>query len=699
MAKTATKAKSPKSTKAAEATTAPKIADIRMIGLNHLVLSDKNVRKVAASETEDAELLASIREEGIKQNLVVYEGKKGIFHVDAGGRRLKALQTLAEEGAIAKTHPVACLVEDEASATLSSTIENVQRAAMHPADEFEAFATMIDEGRSEENIAKKFGVNVGLVKRRLKLARVAPEIFEAYRSGDLSLECIMAFTVSDNHDRQMVVWNSVKEQHHYNQHVIKRMLTETSYSANSKLAKFVGVDAYEEAGGTIMSDLFSERDTTYLENPELVERLALEKLQEASKDFIGQWKWVDVHMELEHGAFRSFGRVSAQDVDPDPEILKEIEALTAREEELAQKSEEGDLPEELYEEYEAIEPKVDALRDKLEEARPYADEDRAIAGVVLSIGWNGELEIEKGLVRPEDIPQVEEEAGDEGDTRVASPTSSSPAPVADPAAAIRKAEGMPNSLADDLRTARHHILRAHLAADYDVAYDAMLYTMCKKALGSGYVSGLPLDVALTRYYAPNGEKLVAGSVADRMLEALKEQLNLDWIELEEPSDFKAMCILSNEDKKALFAWAAATALNAQLASDNQPSAVIEELGARMDVDVAACWRPTAANYWSSVTKAHIASVAKDVISDDFAEERASEKKGEAAAAMETAFAESALETAGLEKSIALNASRWLPKGMEFTEANFVDEPFEGDVASETGGDADLPAFLAEEDAA
>ena len=701
MAKTATKAKTPKSskpTKVPETKVGPKVADIRMISLNHLVLSDKNVRKVPASETEDAELLASIREEGVKQNLVVYEGKKGTFHVDAGGRRLKALQTLAEEGAIAKTHPVACLVEDEASATLSSTIENVQRVAMHPADQFEAFATMIDEGRSEENIAMKFGVNVGLVKRRLKLARVAPEIFEAFRYGDLSLECVMAFTVSDNHDRQMVVWNTVKEQHHYNQHVIKRMLTETSYSANSKLAQFVGVKAYEEAGGTIMSDLFSERDTTYLENPELVERLALEKLQEASNEFVGKWKWVDVHMQLEHGIFRSFGRVSPQEVDPDPQILKEIETLTAREEELAQMGEEGDMADELYAEYEAIEPKVNALRDQIGEGRPFADEDRAIAGVVLSIGWNGELEIEKGLVRPEDIPQVEDESREDGVVRVASPTSSSPAPVADPAAAMRKAEGMPNSLADDLRTARHHILRAHLAADYDVAFDAMLYSMCKKALASGYISGLPLDVTLTRYYAPNGEKLVAGSVADRMLEALKDTLNLDWIELDAPSDFKAMCILSDEDKQALFAWAAATALNAQLASDNGPSAVIEELGARMDVDVAACWRPTAANYWSSVTKAHIATVAKDVIGNEFAEERSSEKKGEAAAAMEAAFAENALETAGQEKSVALKSSRWLPKGMEFEEANFVDEPIEEGTTSEVN-DADLPAFLQEEDAA
>ena len=692
-----------KNTKQAQKQTSVPLADIQMIALNQLAVSPKNVRKVKPTEAEDAELLASVREQGIIQNLVAYKGSDDIFYVDAGGRRLKALQQLAGEGAIAKDALIPCLVEEESEATLTSTTENAQRVAMHPADEFEAFATMIDEGRSEEEIATKFGVSVGLVRRRLKLARVAPEIFEAFREGQLSLEGVMAFTLTDHHDRQMVVWDALKD-NHINHHVIKRMLTETSYSANSKLAKFVGVEAYEEAGGAVMSDLFSDRDTTYLENPELLERLALEKLQAAAEEFVGQWKWVDTHLEIEHGAFRSFGRVSAQEVDPDPAILKEIETLTKREEELAMMGEEGDIPNELWEEYEAIEPKVEALRDQIEDARPFSDEDRAIAGVVISIGWQGNLEIKKGLVKPEDIPQVEEDAEADGETRVSSPTSSSPTPVSDPAAAMRKAEGMPNSLADDLRTARHHILRAHIAADYDVAFDAMLYSMCKRAFASGYISNLPLNVTLTRYYAPNGEKLVTGSVADRMLEALKEGLNLEWVELEQPSDFKAMCILSDKEKQDLFAWAAATALGAQLASDNHPSTVIEELGARMDVDVAACWRPTAANYWGSVTKAHIASVAKDVIGDDFADERNSEKKPEAAAAMEQAFAENAHITSGLDKQITTRSSRWLPKGMEFEEANFVDEYVDDETSSDSSGSSangeeDLPAFMKAEDAA
>ena len=643
-------------------------------------------------------MLASVRSEGIKQNLVVYPGKGKTFMVDAGGRRLKALQTLAEEGAIPKNHPVACLIEDETSATITSTLENVQRAAMHPADEFEAFATMIEEGRSEEDVATKFGVSAAKVRRRLKLARVAPEIFEAFRAGDIDLECVMAFTLTDHHDRQITVWNSVKDSHYIAAHAIKRMLTETSYSANSKLGKFVGVEAYQAAGGTIMSDLFSDRDTTYFENPELVERLALERLQKEAEAFVGNWKWVDTHMELDHGALRSFGRIQPQDLPEDHDLLQELATLNAREQELARIGDERDPTDEEIEEYEAIENRLADIDDEIEDAKPYADEDRAIAGVVLTLDWNGNLDVTKGLVRPEDIPAADPDADDESDTaaRVSSPTSTSPAPVADPAAAMRKAEGMPNSLADDLRTSRHHILRAHLSADYDVVFDAMLYSMCKRAFGAGYVSGLPLDVSLTRYYAPNGEKLVAGSTADRMLDALKDGLNLEWIELEQPEDFKALSALPLEDKQALFAFAASMSLKAQLATDNGPSEVLEELGARMDVDVAACWRPTAANYWGSVTKAHIAQVAKDVISDGFAEERTSEKKAEAAAAMEQAFSENAAETAGLDKTKAAQTASWLPKGMRFEDANFVDEPI--DAAPETAdqtADEDLPAFLAD----
>lgn len=122
-------------------------AEIRMIPLNHLEPSPLNVRNVAANASDDAELLASIRETGIKQNLVVHALSESRFAVD--------------DGVIPADHPVPCLIEDERNAVLTSTTENLQRAAMHPADQFEAFDKLIGEGRSEDEIALKFGVSVG----------------------------------------------------------------------------------------------------------------------------------------------------------------------------------------------------------------------------------------------------------------------------------------------------------------------------------------------------------------------------------------------------------------------------------------------------------------------------------------------------------------------------------------------------------
>ena len=406
MAKTSTRPKpaTVKKTEAAASATADGATDIRLIPLDQLEPSPLNVRKVAPSASVEAELLASIRETGIKQNLVVHALSETRFAVDAGGRRLKALKQLADDGVIPVDHPVPCLVEDERNAILTSTTENLQRAAMHPADQFEAFEAMIAEGRSEDEIALKFGVSVDLVRRRLKLARVAPEIIEQFRAGDLTLECVMAFTLTDDHDRQLAVWNAVKGGYHIHPQSIKRQLTETAHSANSALGRFVGIEAYEAAGGVLLRDLFDDRASAHMENPELLERLAIEKLQAAAKPFEGTWKWVEVHLSVDYGAFRSFGRVFPQHVEPDPDLLAEEEHLIAREEELAAQNDGEDWSDAETEEYYAIEPRLREIEALQRERQPYADEDRAIAGVVLTIGHDGALRVEKGLVRPEDIP-------------------------------------------------------------------------------------------------------------------------------------------------------------------------------------------------------------------------------------------------------------------------------------------------------
>lgn len=455
-----------------------------------------------------------------------------------------------------------------------------------------------------------------------------------------------------------------------------------------------------------------------MENPELLERLAIEKLQDVAKNYYADWKWVEVHLSVEYGAFRSFGRVYPQDIEPDADLLAEEKNLIAREEELAAANDGADWTDAVADEYYAIEPRLREIEALQKARQPYAPADQAIAGCVVTIGHDGTLRVEKGLVRPDDIPIAPEQSDDaaEGDNQTAisqpnvtPPTSSAPVPVSDPATTLRKADGISASLADDLRATRQHILRAHLAADYDVAFDAMLYALCEQALSRSYGTEA-LNISISPFLAQNREILHQDTVAQKMLDALEQDLAVEWMTLEKPDDFRAMAALPASQKQSLFAWAVGLAIKPQLLSDNHPTPIIEEIGTRLDVDVSACWRPTASTYWGRVNKGYAVSMARKLVGDDYAEERSRERKGDIAAAMERAFAECAAETEGFDAATAATTARWLPDGMAFRSVEDSCEPLitkdYGVAASNEGagdsnfGTADdapdaLPAFMSE----
>src|SRR5690606_9479561 len=125
----------------------------------------------------------------LQQNLVVIAQSEQAYEVIAGGRRLKALKALSEEG---ETIPnlgdewlIPCQVIEADNATEVSLVENTVRVAMHPADQFEAWSRMIAEGKSLADVALRFGVSEQVVRRRLKLAAVAPELMDAFREGEI----------------------------------------------------------------------------------------------------------------------------------------------------------------------------------------------------------------------------------------------------------------------------------------------------------------------------------------------------------------------------------------------------------------------------------------------------------------------------------------------------------------------------------
>src|SRR5690242_1705437 len=148
-----------------------------LIPLNKLVAWDGNVRKTAGADTALAELAASIAAHGLINNLVVLPEKDGLHPVVTGGRRLAAHQLLVEQGMIAADHPVKCEIRQDAATALEiSLAENFIREDMHPADEFDAFKVLADQGMPAADIGARFGVTESAVLSRLKLARVSPVI-------------------------------------------------------------------------------------------------------------------------------------------------------------------------------------------------------------------------------------------------------------------------------------------------------------------------------------------------------------------------------------------------------------------------------------------------------------------------------------------------------------------------------------------
>ena len=175
---------------------------VRNIPLDRLVLSPANVRKSPASAAEDAELKASIRAGGLKQNLIVCpdRGRTGAASpsppAGGGSRPCRSSPPRARSPADCE---VPCLVEEPDAALETSLMENTVRAAMHPADEFAAMAALIDGGATVEAVAARFGVSERHVRQRLKLGKLAPELLDAFRAGKLSLEVITAFTLGADH--------------------------------------------------------------------------------------------------------------------------------------------------------------------------------------------------------------------------------------------------------------------------------------------------------------------------------------------------------------------------------------------------------------------------------------------------------------------------------------------------------------------
>ena len=656
---------------------------IRSIPLDRLVIAPENVRKTPPDSIAEAEMKASIATHGLLENLVVRsDGPGGDHAVVAGGRRLAALKALAADGMLDAAHPVPCLIVDgDAASGELSLAENVIRIAMHPADQVIAFTQLAESGVTMAAIAARFGMSERLVEQRLRLGNAAPELLDAYRADHIDLETLKAFAVTTDHRRQMAVWVQVANQgYRPAAWQVKRLLTEERIPATSALALFVGVDAYEAAGGAVLRDLFAAEDESgiWFEDPALLNKLAMAKLGETVKDLATRWHWATAAPEVDWTSIASYGRIHPEPAVPTDEETAELERLRTREDEL-DNLDEDDWTEALAEEAEAIETRTCEIHAAIEARATYRAEDYAIAGCIATIGRDGELQVIGGLVRPEDMPKPADSGdsagGDAGDGddddatesgRFRSPAISAPmASPADPEAEARKEAGVGIGLADDLRSIRTALVKAHLGNDFEATFDLLLFQLGRAVFTHGYQADA-LDIAIRKTAdrpttRMNDEDFSAWSPSEAML-ADRSNLSLNWLAIKDDGkSFAALRALPEADKHTLFAASVARSVKGQLAFEPQARPELEATIARLDIDFAGQVRPTADMLWSRINKGRILDIARETLGSAWASARAKNKKPTLAKAMEEAFAAGS-PPVGITADAHAAALAWTPPG-------------------------------------
>ena len=670
-------------------TASPPLAAIRAIPLSQLSLAPENVRKTPPDEAAHAELTASILAHGLLENLVVRadepgDGGRERFAVVAGGRRLAALKALAEDGALDADHTVPCRIANGDAAEISLA-ENVVRVAMHPADQVVAFSTLAGDGLTVAAIAARFGVSERLVEQRIRLGGAAPELLDAYRAGEMDLETLMAFAVTTDLERQRAVWAQVSALNYRpTPWSVKRMLTEERVPASAALARYVGVDAYEAAGGPVMRDLFAdERENgVWLEDPALLNDLAMKKLTAVADELSTRWKWAEAMTEVDWGATARFGRIHPEPGQPTDVETAEIETLHARKAELRDLDDE-DWTEELAGEWGGIEKRLGAIKQNIRGRAKYRREAFAIAGAIATVDRDGSLQVIQGLVKPEDMPK--DTAGEDDPDRAgdadngASPHIDDPsitAPAAsppDPCAVARKDAGVGIGLADDLRAVRTALVKAHLANDFEAAFDLTVYQLVRAVFARGYTIAYDaLDIAFRETpdrpnIRMNDEDFAAWSPGEAML-ADWSHLPFEWMEQDDDDAcFAALRALPRADKEQLFAAAVARTVKGQLAFEHGARPELEATVARLDIDFAKHVRPTAGLFWSRIRKDRILDIARETLGAEWASSRSKHKKADLARSMERAFA-AGKPSVGIGAKAHAAALAWIPPGFAAFDA-------------------------------
>ncbi len=688
------------------------LASARDIPFNKLALSQSNVRRVKAGQSIE-ELAESIARRGLIQSLHVRpildaDGvETGTFEVPAGGRRYRALEMLVKQKRLNKTAPVPCIVSDAKGNILVDEVslaENIERAPLHPLDQFRAFQAMREKGMTEEAIAAAFFVGVNVVKQRLRLVAVSPNLLDVYADDGMTLEQLMAFTVAPDHARQEQVWEAVRNGWQKEPYHIRRMLTESAVRASDKRAMFVGVDAYEATGGVVLRDLFQSDDGGWLQDVALLDRLASEKLKAAADEVAAEgWKWIEAALNLPYGITYGLRQLSGAPVELNDDEKSAFEALQAERNELEAQYEAADeLPEYADLRLGEIEAELEKINHRL---LRYDEAEIARAGAFVSVGANGALVVDRGYVRPADeAPEpIEPVAADESDD--VSANAPTPEQISRPAVIVLNGETLPTEdeeedgikplpdrLVAELTAHRTLALRDALANHPHVAMTALLHKLVSDNFLHPAAPGC-IEASVRHIYFPAQTEELKDCASAQAID--ERRLNWgDHIPAGDENLWDWLTALDDGHRMALLAHCVSYGVNALHERPNPYSgAGVSEQGLKLRMTqadrlaqatgldmVEAGWRPTVGNYLGRVTKARILEAVREGAGEKAVQLIGHLKKGDMAKEAERLLADTG----------------WLPEPLRGSGAG---APAIAEATTDAEGEdrGELPDFLTEDD--
>jgi ParB family transcriptional regulator, chromosome partitioning protein len=565
-----------------------------LIPLSRLRPSSRNVRK--GGGTSIPELAASIAHVGLLQNLNVVLAADGEhYEVVAGRRRLAALKLLVKRRKLAKDFEVACLLGSDAAARTVSLTENVQREAMHPADQFEAFADLVAEGRPIEDIAADFGVTPLVVQRRLKLANVSPRLLADYRADSVTLEQLMALAITDDHAAQEAAFYE-SPQWQRSPEALRDHLTHEEIDGNrDALAKFVGVQVYEQAGGAVRRDLFAdEQNGIFLTDAALLESMAKDRLAPIAEQVQAEgWGWVDVAPRATYADLHQFQRMRSKRREPSKAEAKRIAKLEAQQGKLQERldDENEDMTDEQAQ---AAQDEMDTLGNELEAIERtlvvYPPRTMATAGAVVSLDHMGGVIVHRGLLREEQAKALrDQERGGHG--------------ADDDTESSGAAEGkltISEKLVKRLSAHRTAALQAEVARHPQVALVAVVHRLALRVIHDAHY-GSPLNITANpqdrlEQYAPDVAEAPAAVGMRQVREAWAERL---------PSDSDALFaeLLAMPQQELLSLLAVCVSFTVTAIASREDEAPAAALARAVGLDMHAWWTPTATGYFDHVSKA------------------------------------------------------------------------------------------------